>query len=472
MIDKLESKNAQDVFKARYKWWFLAVALICEIALMYNLQALYTIQVPIQKMFNLDEIKYSRIMTFESLPSVFVPIVAGMLADKYGTSIVFGVGMLVNYLGQFIATYSSDIFSYWLLIAGRVLVVSGFNITNVSRNKMFKNWFNNRQIATALSACNVIDYVGIILCDIGYPNIYERYDSLFASFIVGSALVVATAVFGIVQVILNARLLKFGNIENPHDVPESDKSFKNFPLAYWILVPCSVFGFLGYFGTKIYSSKFFQITFHFTGGEAGIMLAFAMAASGVITFFSGLYMDKYGKVNVASIFGACLIVFGTCIYIIFPHCFRCIMAVAPLVVISLGGAIIQLIVTVGTLRLIKSGSLGLAIALDNVLINILLMTYPIVGGYLSEKTIQEYGYFWVFIFNLMLGLICLMLAIWLTIVDRKGNKVLSVVMLSVRSSYAIVPDAGNQVINDVSNYEHFTSMQSALLVSEENTANE
>ena len=465
-----ELKAFQDSYKARYKWWFLTASVLCEIALMYNLQSVYTIQVPIQTTFHLNEISYSRILTFESIPVIFVPVVAGTLTDKYGTTILFTVGLLINYLAQAVSLYSTEIFSYWLLIAGRMLMISGFATTSVSRNKMFKNWFNSREIAKAVSACSMIDYIGIILCDIGYPNIYEAYDSLFASFLVGMIFALATAAFGVMQVCLNARLLRFENTENPENVPTEEKSYKNFPLSYWILIFCCVLGFLSYFGTKIYSSKFYQMNFHFTVGEAGFMLAAAMAASGIITFMSGVFIDRYGKVNVTAMVGGLLIILGVFGNLVFPHCFRCILAASPLVVLSLGGAIIQLIATVGTLRLVKTESLGLGLSLYNVLMSIGLFFYPLIGGYISEKTINDHGYFWVFFMNLMLGVLAFALAVWLSIADKNGGKQLSAVLDSARSSMAIVPDGGTYIINGpngIEEYDSAASMQAALLVNEE-----
>lgn len=451
MTEGLESKIAQTNFKARYKWFFLAAVLLCEIAHMYNLQAIYTIQVPIQERYHLDEIQFSRIITFESIPGLAVPLSAGLLADKYGSSLIFAIGLIMNYLGQFITTYSSHIANYWVLIAGRVLLVSGLNTMTVSKNKMFKNWFNNKEIAKALSTCSLIDYTAIILCDIGYPNIYEQYDSLFVAFMVGSVFIASTAIFGIIQVFLNAKLLRFGNIENPQGVPPSEKSIRNFPRIYWLLITCCVTGFLSYYGTKIYSAKFFQITFHFTVGEAGIMLAVAMAASGGFAMLTGYLLDRFGKVSMGVIIACLVIITGVSGNLIFPHCFRCVMAVAPLVVLSIGGSIVQLCNTVGVLRLIKAQSLGVALSFYSLIQAFLMMLYPMLGGYISEKTISDSGYFWVFLMNLGFGIVAVTLALVLFVVDKKGDKKLSMVPpVSVRGSYAILPDGGNQLVNEIS----------------------
>ena len=445
-----EIHSPHENYRVRNRWWFLAFTIICEFAYMYNSTSITTLQTPIEKEFNLNEFEYGQILTFENLPGLFAPLTAGFLADRFGSGLICILSLLTNYMGQFISTYAVANLNYWVLIVGRVFHLTGIQAVIICKNKMFKSWFTANELGKAASICMIFDSLAMVLCDIGYPNLYQSSQSLFLPFAVGSGLLLVTSAFGIFQVILHQRLVRISP-ESQTDVQSSFnaslKAIKTFPAIYWITMGYSVTAFLSFFCTKAFIMRYLQTQFNFLVGEAGIILAVAMVVSGVGCILAGIILDKYGRLPTAAVLGAALVTIGNAINIVLPQCDKCLVGGLPLTIMSLGSVITLILPFLITVRLIKGPSLGVALAFPMFLIASTMMVFPAMEGAISDHTFAESGYFWVFLLNTGIGVIAVLLGVAIFVIDSQGSKKLqSGISNTMRESLAIVTSVNDSDI--------------------------
>lgn len=353
-------------------------------------------------------------------------------------------------MGQFISTYAVANLNYWVLIVGRVFHLTGIQAVIICKNKMFKSWFTANELGKAASICMIFDSLAMVLCDIGYPNLYQSSQSLFLPFAVGSGLLLVTSAFGIFQVILHQRLVRISP-ESQTDVQSSFnaslKAIKTFPAIYWITMGYSVTAFLSFFCTKAFIMRYLQTQFNFLVGEAGIILAVAMVVSGVGCILAGIILDKYGRLPTAAVLGAALVTIGNAINIVLPQCDKCLVGGLPLTIMSLGSVITLILPFLITVRLIKGPSLGVALAFPMFLIASTMMVFPAMEGAISDHTFAESGYFWVFLLNTGIGVIAVLLGVAIFVIDSQGSKKLqSGVANTMRDSLAIVTSVNDSDI--------------------------
>ena len=275
-------------FRDTYKWWFLGALLIAQFSPNFNDSATGTMQTALQEKMGLTEIGYSHLAQASILPSLLIPLISGVLTDRFGALPGYTVSMITILAGQLITVAGAYSKSLWMLMIGKAVNLAGYESSLISRSKFFKEWFDSREIGRVFGFSVFSQTLAMILCDVAYPNLYEYSDSLGFPFLVGGGVAVVSFIFGAIALILHRRFMRTQEstvAQTPRSI--SLKPVKTFPFSFWVLVLACMLGSVAFYLTKIYESKFLQIRFNFSIGQAGDILAVAQATPLIATPLMG-----------------------------------------------------------------------------------------------------------------------------------------------------------------------------------------
>ena len=455
-IEQQKEKCEFEGYRKRYQWWFLIATLLCEIGYMYNQTAIMTLQSPLLTELELDDFQYNQILLFQYLPGVISSLLSGFLADRFGSAFTFALGIIINYAGQFISTAGVAHSNFSALLAGQLIMTIGTYALLISKIKMLNSWFSTKEIGKALSTTIMIDISAIILCNIGYPSLYQISGSLFVPFIVGTGVILAALPFGVIQITLHSRLLKkHQQIQEQHlddsleerlSVWASMKVVLRYPKTFWLLVIFAVASLVSFLCTKWFTTLYLIHQFSLNTGEAHVTLAVALVIAGIVTIMAGIILDTCGRLPLTAILGSTLFIVGLILNMTLPHCNRCIKGGVAFTIISSGALINLLVSALIIMRLIRAPSLGVALGIPLFLTSAMMMFFPTVESIISANTFDSKGYTWVFLLNTGLVVISCLMALIILITDSQGPKRLKAVLppmrrnsRSTRNSIASIP---------------------------------
>ena len=125
------------------KWLILAVLLMAYFAPNYLQYQLSPISTDIIQGYSISPVMFSRVFSAPMIPAVFLSLLSGVLADKYGPKPVIGISLVISCAGSILRFYSttySMLFLSMLMIgvAGAVVNANGVKVISCafSRDKV------------------------------------------------------------------------------------------------------------------------------------------------------------------------------------------------------------------------------------------------------------------------------------------------------------------------------------------------
>lgn len=432
-----EAVDSYNDFRIKNRTKFLILLILSQIGQQYNFQTTETLQVPLQEKLGLDEIGFGKILIFQSIPGLFLPIIGGYLTDMFGASYSVATAVALSLTGQLITTISALEENFTVFVIGKVVSLASFEATILSRTKLLRAWFTDADLGRANSINIVSQTSAIILCDLTYPQIYQATQNLAAPFIVGSVVCFISLLFCIFMLLLHKQLVK----RDPHlNSEEGNKhvsfmAIKRFPSILWHVSLTVTIGIVGYIITKIYVSKHLKMKYNFDIGQAGFFLAFSQVVSLIATPFAGLFIDKIGRIPIMLTAASFCASLGSLLLMVLPSCDKCLLPAIPIAILSLSSAPIFISAYASLSRIIPVKDLGLATATIPVLLSLQIGIFSTVGSRIAQDTIKDHGYTYVFLMASLISFVSLLLALKTQWLDVRGDKILQ----NKRKSEQILP---------------------------------
>ena len=425
-------KDEGRTFAVKNKRWFLICLAMTQFGFYYNVSAVTAIQKPVQDVLNINEFQYSLIILAQALPNLFVPILTGVVIDRYGASLGLGVGMFFGVIGQLLLTIAVFWTHYYMFLVGTIMCYIGVEVLFLGKSKMVRMWCKDNEVPGVTSISIFIQSIAIILCDVTYPTIYSYSGSLGLPFAIGLGVCSISLLFGTLKIFLHQNYLKRAhNQKQFQELPkimDSIRAMKKFPLLFWIVAFASCISYSGYNATKAFESKFLMISFYFNIEQAGLILASGLVGSGVFGPLAGILLDRTGKLSKGMMIATFTILVGILLNAILPECERCLTPTVPYMLMVLGSAVRGIVVISSAMRLVPPKNVGFAMSLLSTTMAIMNVGWPPVAGAIAQVTIDEYKYYWVFLANAVLGVIGFALAITAHILDLFGSRKLQNIM--------------------------------------------
>lgn len=198
------------------------------------------------------------------------------------------------------------------------------------------------------------------------------------------------------------------------------KDIYNFKLPFWLLTGNCV-------ATYMSISTYFQIVpdilqtkYHFNPVDAGFYASIPFTISAISGTLFGLLVDITGKRGHYIALSAVILIIAFTNSAFSKECYQCNNEVISLVLCGLAYSIYGAAMW-GSLPYVTTPStIGTAFGVCLSLQNIGLFIAPTAIGFIQEGTIDNnHGYFWPQICFVMVNVIGLILAVWLTIIDLK-----------------------------------------------------
>jgi MFS family permease len=154
------------------RWRILALLFLARIGLGFQFQTLASVGDNLVVAFGLDYTGIGFLIGLFMAPGLFLAFPAGYfgryVSDRY--MVVFGLGALA--LGGIVSSMALD---GWTVGLGRVLSGAGFLFTTLYFTKMIADWFEGREIATAMSILVMSWPFGIAMGQVGHAWLADVY---------------------------------------------------------------------------------------------------------------------------------------------------------------------------------------------------------------------------------------------------------------------------------------------------------
>lgn len=143
-----------------YRWNMLGLATFCLLTFGIVFQSIPPLIGLLIKTFGVSYAKAGALMAIFTLPSIFLSLPGGMLADRYGSKIAGSISLFAMALGSAIVALAG---SYWLIAVGRFVAGTGATVLLVVMPKIVTSWFYDREIGLSMGFFNTAMPLGTIL---------------------------------------------------------------------------------------------------------------------------------------------------------------------------------------------------------------------------------------------------------------------------------------------------------------------
>jgi NNP family nitrate/nitrite transporter-like MFS transporter len=129
---------------SKYRWVILSVSCLAMFVPNYAQYQLSPLAPQIIENLGLTPGQFTSLFSAPMIPAIFLSIVAGLLADKFGTKRIIGIGLLLSAAGACLRITAD---SYSLLFASMILFGFGVTFLNTIGAKILGSWFPPEKIS-------------------------------------------------------------------------------------------------------------------------------------------------------------------------------------------------------------------------------------------------------------------------------------------------------------------------------------
>eukprot|EP00347_Sterkiella_histriomuscorum_P013366 403364988 len=290
------------------KWRFVVLFIQCYLmaANYYCLYSLNSVQLEIQKYFQIDYVEYNLLTSIYGIPNVILCFISGNVIHLIGLRASNFIFFFMILIGQIIVSISPIYTSYSIALIGRLIVGVGSELQQCSYYYIISIWFKNKEMALASSFSVLALRIGAVCPDLIIPYVFSNTSSLVYSQMTGILVAFVGTIFAILYNLIdsyNERHLKMRksymefSMKTTFIIEEEQitwSSFKELPRSYWIfsfLVIC-MYGTFQPFNSNLNSLIRERFGYDMIGaGQAIAIPSFIIALMAPIF---GIISDKHG----------------------------------------------------------------------------------------------------------------------------------------------------------------------------------
>lgn len=366
----------------------------------------------LKEKLNLSTTQVYWLYSIYSIPVILFVVLGGMLADKLGVkkaailfSALFTMGTVLT---------ASENFA--IMLIGRFFFGIGAEAYYVVMNKILAKWFKGRGLAMAFG-------INLFLCRAGTYVAFFGLPWLANNFTLSSALwiVAAINIFGLLSTFVYGILDRIGEkkkIVSIQEEAEEEEVFRlgdalKLPLAFWVISLLCVTYYSAIFPFQGAATDFFTERYNLDYVYAGRLAGTIILISMFTTWFFGLIVDKIGKRATMMIIGS-LAMIPTHFLMGYSY----ITPWLPMIVLGLSFSLVPAALWPALPLMVKEKQLGTAYGVIAMVQNVGLFLFPLLVGLIRDKT---GSYNPAMIMFAGLGVLGLIFALWLKVIEAKGG---------------------------------------------------
>ena len=265
------------------RWRILALLFLARVGLGFQFQTVASVGDDLVLAFALDWSEIGLLIGLFMAPGLVLALPAGYLGRYFSdrTMVAASLGLLT--LGGMVSSMAADT---WLIGAGRIIAGAGFVFVTLYCTKMIADWFEGREIATAMSIFVMSWPFGIAMGQIGHVWLAELYGWQMP-FRVASLYCLAAAV----SVYLFYR--------PPHDLPFARNTISGgLSARVWTLIACAGLAWAVFNAGYVTYLSFGPVLLESLGQTAFAAAGLISIASWIMLFsgaFCGQVADRFGR---------------------------------------------------------------------------------------------------------------------------------------------------------------------------------
>jgi len=154
------------------RWHILALLFLARIGLGFQFQTVASVGDNLVVAFGLDYVGIGLLIGLFMAPGLFLAIPAGYWGRFVSDRNMVVLGLSVLAFGGLFSSFATE---SWMIGLGRIFAGAGFLFTTLYFTKMVADWFEGREIATAMSVLVMSWPFGIAMGQVGHAWLAETY---------------------------------------------------------------------------------------------------------------------------------------------------------------------------------------------------------------------------------------------------------------------------------------------------------
>ena len=165
------------------RWRILALLFFARIGLGFQFQTLASVGDNLAQAFGLDYAQIGLLIGLFMAPGLVLALPAGFSGRYASDRVLAGTGLVALTIGGVVSGLAADV---WTIGLGRVIAGAGFLFATLYFSKMVADWFDGREMATAMSVLVMSWPFGIAMGQVGHTWLAQVFD-WHAPFLVAAA---------------------------------------------------------------------------------------------------------------------------------------------------------------------------------------------------------------------------------------------------------------------------------------------
>lgn len=372
--------------------------------------------------------------TMYSLAAILAVLVGGLLVDKLGTRKASLLFSCLVFIGAALVWKAKSIPVFFL---GRFIFGAGSEPLIVAQSAMLARWFRSKELAFSFGATLTVSRLGSLFA-FNTGELISRYFGSFRYALLAAVLACAVSLMGnIFYILFDRRGEKVLNLKKEAETERINlRDVKEFKPTFWYITALCFTFYSAIFPFTALSTDFFvdkwgiaraaessggflaQVFNNFLHlfSTAGGISSIIIFASMIFAPFAGSLVDRFGR-------RATLMVFGSLILIpchLLMGLTR-IYPAYPMVFLGIAFVLVPAAMWPSVPMVVREERTGTAFGLMTAIQNIGLGLFPLVNGFLRDKT---HSYTASSIMFASLGMVGLVFALLLKKADSRENNIL------------------------------------------------
>ena len=165
------------------RWRILALLFFARIGLGFQFQTLASVSNNLAQAFGLDYAQIGLLIGLFMAPGLVLALPAGFSGRYASDRVLARIGLVALTIGGVVSGLAADV---WTIGVGRVIAGAGFLLATLYFSKMVADWFDGREMATAMSVLVMSWPFGIAMGQVGHTWLAQVFD-WHAPFLVAAA---------------------------------------------------------------------------------------------------------------------------------------------------------------------------------------------------------------------------------------------------------------------------------------------
>jgi len=276
---------------ARARWWVLALISLANLGGYYVYDAIAPVADLLHRQLGFSYAEIGTLNAIYSLPNIFIALVGGVLADRFGPAVVSLWTMAFCFVGAVLTCFGDH---FAVMVFGRFLFGVGGEANFVANMVGLGRWFAGPRVGFAMALFFSLARLGSYLADLS-PEIFRPlYDlgwqpPLILSAVIAGLSLVATVVYAVIE----ARVPLAVKGGQPQKLDWS--SLRGVDAAFWYLLGMATIFYAVVFPFRsTFSIEYFQNAKGLSLQDAGITNSWVFFAAIFASPVFGWIADRFG----------------------------------------------------------------------------------------------------------------------------------------------------------------------------------